>query len=97
MPVLSAEQADAMERKIEEAVDKVINEEIKAVLEPVRKELNDVIRDIARKKMVAKKDVLEARIEAWFEANVDRATVVYAQQMLDMALSELKARVLGRK
>lgn len=98
---MDARQAEELSAKVEAAVarelDRVLAEVVQSRLSVDRKEIDNMVRKLVQERVTARRGDLIAKTEAWLDANADRSVEVAAKAMLEQALGEVRARVLGRR
>ena len=88
---------DRIEAAVRDATDRELAREVNIRLDKARKDLDDTVREIAKKMFVERRQELTARVEEWLAKNVERCVEVSSREMLNVAFGEIRARVLGRR
>lgn len=98
---MDQKQADELSAKVDAAVnrelDRVLAEVVQARLLTDRKEIDNTVRKLVQERVTMRKNEIINRTETWLDENLGRSIEVAAKAMLDAALAEVRARVLGRR
>lgn len=94
---MDKQRLEVLEKQINDAVDRALAEEVKKRTEADRKFLDAEVLKITRARVEARKADIVQKVDAWLDKNVEPSIAVAGKAMIDAALAEVRARVLGRR